>query len=77
MDAEYTAIAQGAASGEGDKPPYSSSPNGMAFSVGLWAKANGIQPLLVHASRGYSWILNERVKLDFQDDMENPKVSSV
>ena len=60
-----------------DRPPYDSSPMGMAFSVGLWCREKGLFPSEVKASRGYSWILNRQYKLNFKDEMANPAVTSI
>ena len=65
---EYTSIAQYAAE-EGptacERPPHDSSPNGMAFGVGLWASEHGETVYEVAPSRGYSWKLNRDWKLRF------------
>jgi len=46
-----------------ERPPYDSSPNGMAFAVGLWARERGITVYEVKASRGYTYILNRQHKI--------------
>jgi len=65
-DIEPTAIAQYAAekgAGAADRPAYASSPNGMAFAVGLWARERGITVYRVHKSSGYTYILNDTYKV--------------
>ena len=68
QDIEPTAIAQYAAekgAAAADRPPYASSPNGMAFAVGLWARERNITVYTVHKSSGYTYVLNDtyRIKL--------------
>ena len=68
QDIAPTAMAQYAAekgAGAADRPPYASSPNGMAFAVGLWARERGIAVYTVHKSSGYTYVLNDtyRIKL--------------
>ena len=66
IDIEPTAIAQYAAAqgaSAADRPPYASSNNGMAFSVGLWARERGITVYTVHKSSGYNYILNDTYKI--------------
>lgn len=46
-----------------DRPAYASSPNGMAFAVGLWARERGITVYTVHKSSGYTYILNDTYKI--------------
>lgn len=46
-----------------DRPAYASSPNGMAFAVGLWARERGITVYTVHKSSGYTYILNDTYKV--------------
>ena len=46
-----------------DRPAYASSPNGMAFAVGLWARERGITVYTVHKSSGYNYILNDTYKI--------------
>ena len=46
-----------------DRPAYASSPNGMAFAVGLWARERGINVYTVHKSSGYTYILNDTYKV--------------
>lgn len=58
--AQYAA-AQGAAAA--DRPPYDSSPNGMAFAVGLWARERGITVHKVHKASGYNYVLNDTYKI--------------
>ena len=58
--AQYAA-AQGA--NAADRPAYASSPNGMAFAVGLWARERGITVYTVHKSSGYTYILNDTYKV--------------
>ncbi len=61
-----TAIAQYAfekGASAADRPAYNSSPNGMAFQVGLWARERSITIYNVHASRGYVYILNGIYKI--------------
>ena len=65
-DIEPTAIAQYAAAqgaGAADRPAYASSPNGMAFAVGLWARERGITFYTVRKSSGYTYILNDTYKV--------------
>ena len=65
-DIEPTAIAQYAAAqgaSAADRPAYASSPNGMAFSVGLWARERGITVYTVRKSSGYTYILNDTYKI--------------
>ena len=50
-----------------EQPAYDSSPAGMAFSAGLWARAKGILPEEVRAGRGYKMILNRDWVLDFKN----------
>ena len=67
----YTAIAQHAAEkgpNAAGRPAYDSSPDGMAFSVGLWARENGVTVQEVKASRGYTYILNRRYKISMAGD---------
>ena len=66
QDIEPTAIAQYAAAQgatAADRPPYDSSPNGMAFAVGLWARARGVAVYTVHKSSGYTYVLNDTYKI--------------
>ena len=46
-----------------DRPAYASSPNGMAFAVGLWARERGITVYTVYKSSGYTYILNDTYKV--------------
>ena len=48
------------------RPVYDSSPNGMAFRVGLWAREHGVVVSEVKAGRGYIYILNRTYKLNFK-----------
>ena len=59
------------------EPPYASSPNGMAFQCGVWARKSGIDILEIKQGRGYTWIINRQYKLNFKDDDYSPKVSSI
>ena len=66
IDIEPTKIAQYAAAqgaAAADRPPYASSNNGMAFSVGLWARERGIIVYTVHKANGYTYILNDFFKI--------------
>lgn len=58
-----------------ERPPYGSSVTGMAFSCGVWCRANGITPHEIKPSRGYKWIINRTFVLDFKNDDYNPQVS--
>lgn len=49
-----------------DRPAYDSSPNGMAFQVGLWAREHDMPVCEVKASRGYTYLLNRAYKLNFK-----------
>lgn len=74
-DAHFTAIAQDAeAHPQKTPPPHPSSPNAMAFSVGLWARAHNVRVYEVHQSRGYQWVLNGQFRLDFKDSNTEPAV---
>jgi hypothetical protein len=46
-----------------EKPPYDSSPNGMAYSAGVWCRAHGIYPHEATQSRGYSIRINRDLVL--------------
>lgn len=64
-----TEIAQYAADAgptAGCRPAYDSSPNGLAFLAGLWAREHGIVVHEVRASRGYTLILNRDWRIDFK-----------
>jgi len=67
-EAGYNAI-------ESMRPPYPSSPFGMAFECGVWCKAHGITFQAIKQSRGYSWILNYRYKLNFKNSDHTPEVT--
>lgn len=49
-----------------ERPAYASSPDGLAFQVGLWARAHGVRVDNVHASRGYTYILNGRYAVNMK-----------
>ncbi len=69
QDIAPTAIAQYAAAQgatAADRPPYDSSNNGMAFAVGLWARARGITVYTVHQSSGYNYVLNDTYKIKME-----------
>ena len=70
--AEYAAQAGPNAA---DRPPYDSSPNGMAFRVGLWARERGITVQEVKAGRGYTYTLNRSYRLDFKG--EEPTIQRI
>ena len=64
-----TELAQYAASvgpTAGDRPAYDSSPNGMAFCAGLWARSAGIPVYEAHLSRGYTVIINRQYKVNLK-----------
>jgi hypothetical protein len=66
---------------ESHRPPYSSSPIGMAFMCGEWCRQNNITPHEIKASRGYTWIINRTYKLNFNPGGKwapnNPSVTNV
>ena len=41
-----------------ERPPYDSSPDGLAFQAGLWAKSAGIHVEEAYQSRGYTVVIN-------------------
>ena len=51
-----------------DRPTYDSSPNGLAFRAGLWARSAGVAVYEAHASRGYTVIVNRKYRVNLKDD---------
>lgn len=47
-----------------ERPPYDSSPAGMAFAAGEWCRSHGIYPLECRMSRGHSIRINRDVILN-------------
>ena len=69
MQTNFTAIAEHAAQSgpnAADRPAYDSSPDGMAFQVGLWAREHGIYVYDVKASRGHTYVLNGTYKISMK-----------
>lgn len=48
------------------RPAYDSSPEGMAFAVGLWAREHGVAVHEVAQGRGYTFLLNRTYKINFR-----------
>jgi len=50
-----------------ERPPYDSSPAGMAFAAGLWCRANGIYPEEATQGRGYRIRINRTIVVNCKD----------
>ena len=62
---------------ESERPPYNSSPVGMAFQCGVICRKMGITPLEIKPSRGYIWIINRTFKFNFKDDDFKPTINRI
>ncbi len=58
-----------------ENPPYASSPVGMAFASGVWARRHSLPCGEIKAGRGYKMIVNREYILDYKDSDINPKVT--
>ena len=47
-----------------DRPAYDSSPNGLAFRAGLWARDAGITVYDAKQGRGYTVIINRQYRVN-------------
>ena len=63
--AQYAAQAGPSAA---DRPTYDSSPNGLVFRAGLWARSAGVTVYEAHMSRGYTVVVNRKYKVNLKDD---------
>lgn len=58
-----------------ENPPYASSPIGLAFAAGVWARKHSLPCGEIKSSRGYKMIVNRDYILDFKDSDCNPNVT--
>jgi len=49
-----------------DRPAFDSSPNGMAFRIGLMATMRGITVSELKSGRGYTYTLNRQFKINMK-----------
>ena len=71
MTDNFTTVAQYAVhSGPNaaDRPAFDSSPNGLAFQVGLWAREHNVTVHEVRAGRGYIYTLNGLYRINLKGD---------
>ncbi len=60
---------------ESERPPYASSPAGMAFQAGVICRLRNINLHEIKQGRGYTWIINRTWVFNFKDSDINPRIT--